>query len=151
MTIADLSNRAKSFWRRIPEQGKRLVVLAAILLALLIATRSVLIPSDFGKYGHYRASAVEEIAAQEIKYGGQEICAACHDDVAETQSVGFHKTVACEVCHGPAAMHTEDTEAIELQIPRGRGYCPLCHEYLPSRQQDFPRSFLHPIIRSSRA
>jgi hypothetical protein len=33
----------------------------------------------------------------------------------------------------------EDDEAVELLLPRERGYCPLCHEYLPSRPTGFPQ------------
>ncbi len=128
-----------SIWKRFPEQVKRLTILVVVLIAILIIVRSILIPSDFGKYGHYRPAAVEEIAGQEIQYAGHEICAECHDGIAETKSSGYHKHVACEVCHGSAAAHADDPGSIEIRIPRGRGYCPLCHEYLPSRPTGFPQ------------
>ena len=127
------------FWNKIPEQVKRLAILVVILFALFVVVRTVLVPSDFGEYGHFRASAVEEIASQEIRYAGHEICTDCHDDVAETKRVGFHRNVACEVCHGPAAGHIDDPEEVVLEAPRERGYCPLCHEYLPSRPTGFPQ------------
>lgn len=129
----------KSLWNRIPEQAKRLSVLIVILLALLISVKYIMVPPDFGKYGHFRASAVEEIISQKIQYAGHEICAECHDDITAVKSEGYHKNIACEVCHGPAAAHTEDPGSVELQAPRGRGYCPLCHEYLPSRPTGFPQ------------
>ncbi|MFQ6114498.1 MAG: cytochrome c3 family protein [bacterium] len=129
----------KSLWNRIPDQTKRLSILLVILLVLLIVARRILVPSDYGKYGHFRASAVDEIISQDIRYAGHETCAECHDDIAEVKSKGFHKSVACEVCHGPGAGHAEDPGAVELQAPRGRGYCPLCHEYLPSRPTGFPQ------------
>jgi hypothetical protein len=130
---------AKDFWNKIPEQAKRLVLVSIVLLTLLIATRTILVPSDFGKYGHYRASAVDEIVAQNIQYAGHELCNECHEDLAEIKSDGYHRSVACEVCHGPAAAHTEDPGTIELPAPRARGYCPLCHEYLPARPTGFPQ------------
>lgn len=114
-------------------------ILGAIMLAIPFIARALLIPSDFGKYGHYRASAVEEVASQEIKYAGREACAECHDEVVEVKTGGYHRNLACEVCHGPAALHIEDQEAVELRVPRERGYCPLCHEYLPSRPTGFPQ------------
>ncbi|MFQ5769347.1 MAG: cytochrome c3 family protein [bacterium] len=128
-----------NFWNRIPEQTKRLTIIFVIFVVLLIAARSILVPSDFGKYGHFRASAVNEIVSQEIHYAGHEICNECHDGIVEIKSEGYHRNVACEVCHGPAAAHTEDPEAAELQAPRGRGYCPICHEFLPSRPTGFPQ------------
>jgi hypothetical protein len=105
----------------------------------LIVARSLLIPPDFGKYGHYRSSAVQEIISKEIHYAGHEVCIECHDDVVDVKNEGYHKQVACEVCHGPATIHVEEDEAVELRLPRGRGYCPLCHEYLPSRPTGFPQ------------
>jgi hypothetical protein len=62
----------------------------------------------------------------------------CHDDVVDTKYEGYHKTVACETCHGPAAAHTEDSD-VALTAPRERGRCPLCHEYLASRPTGFPQ------------
>ncbi|MDZ7292028.1 MAG: hypothetical protein ONB44_19435 [candidate division KSB1 bacterium] len=129
----------QSFWNRIPEQVKRLVALAVIMLAVLFTARHFLIPRDFGKYGHFRASAVDTLVAQPIRYAGQAACAECHDDVVTTKGAGYHRTVACEVCHGPAAAHTQDPTSIQLPAPRERGYCPLCHEFLPSRPTGFPQ------------
>ena len=126
-------------WNKIPEQIKRLSVLLILIISLLVTVRHILIPPDFGKYGHYRATAVEEIIAQGMNYAGHEICLDCHDEEVDIKNKGFHKNVSCEVCHGPAAAHVEDEESIELRVPRERGYCPLCHEYLPSRPTGFPQ------------
>ena len=122
-----------------PEQVKRLFPLLIIVVALIVSARSFLIPEDFGEYGHFRASALEEAVLREMKYAGRAACADCHDDLVEIKARGFHKNVACEVCHGPAAAHIEDDEAVELRVPRERGYCVLCHEYLPSRPTGFPQ------------
>ncbi len=127
------------FNKKIPEQVTRLSILLIIFIVVFLIVRSKLVPPDFGEYGHYRASAIDEIISQKIKYAGQNICYDCHDDVVETKSLGYHKNVACEVCHGPAAIHTDDPEALVLEAPRERGYCPICHEYLPSRPTGFPQ------------
>jgi hypothetical protein len=129
----------KPFFRKIPDQVVRLSILFIVAIIIPFLLREILIPSDFGIYGHYRASAVDEIISQEIRYAGGEVCFECHDDVVEIKNEGYHRNVSCEVCHGPAAAHVEDDEAIELRIPRDRGYCPLCHEYLPSRPTGFPQ------------
>ena len=129
----------KPLLNRVPEQVIRLVVISILGIGFLILIRVLLVPPDFGEYGHYRASAVDEIVSQPIQYAGHEACLECHDDVTEVKSQGYHRNVACEVCHGPAALHVEDDEAIKLRIPRERGYCPLCHEYLPSRPTGFPQ------------
>ena len=128
----------RSSWNNFPEQIKRLVVVFVIIISLFIVIRPILIPSDFGEYGHYRSSAVTEIITQDIKYAGRQICYDCHDDVVDLKQTGYHKDLSCEVCHGPAAAHTEDDE-VELAAPRERGYCAICHEYLPSRPTGFPQ------------
>ncbi len=129
----------KSFWKSLPEQVKRLTVIVIVLIFALIFVRGLLVPADFGKYGHYRASAIDEIISQEINYAGHGICLECHDDIVEKKQSSYHKGVSCEVCHGPAAKHTESPDEVSLRAPRGRGYCPLCHEYLPSRPTGFPQ------------
>jgi ribosomal protein S27AE len=128
-----------SAWRRIPEQVRRLGIVFLILIPGLILVRNALVPDDFGRHGHYRASAVEEIASLDTHYAGFEMCGMCHDEKAALKSSGHHRNVSCEVCHGPAAAHIEDPGAVELRMPRGRGYCPLCHEFLPSRPTGFPQ------------
>jgi len=129
----------KSAWERFPDQLKRLFVIIAFLLAILITARGILIPKDFGEYGHFRASAVEEVISQGIQYAGHQACNECHDDVVELKSTGYHRDVNCEVCHGPGNEHIDDPDVITPEAPRGRGYCPFCHEYLPARPTGFPQ------------
>jgi hypothetical protein len=109
------------------------------VIAALVFARRMLVPETFGKYGHYRAQAVEEVAAQEIAYAGYAACADCHDDIYELKSQSHHKTVACEACHGPAAQHIEAPDEYLPKVPRGRGLCPVCHGYNPSRPSGFPQ------------
>ena len=59
------------FGKKIPEQVTRLSILLIILIVVFIFVRSRLVPPDFGEYGHYRSSAIDEIVSQEIKYAGQ--------------------------------------------------------------------------------
>jgi len=122
-----------------PQQLKRLVVLFAILAAGLLAARHFLRPATFGERGHYRSAAVTTVAAQPIHYAGRESCAACHTEIVATHRGARHQTVSCEVCHGPAAAHTESPTENRLPAPRERGYCPLCHGYDPSRPTGFPQ------------
>jgi len=137
--LTERYNTMKTRWNRLPEQIKRLTVIVVVFFASLIILRNIMIPDDFGQYGHYRSSAVEKTVSQAIRYAGQDMCAECHDDIMETKSTGFHRTVACEVCHGPGSAHTEDPESVTLDAPRDRAACPLCHEYLPSRPTGFPQ------------
>ncbi len=139
MNLPEEADRVKALWARLPDQVKRLPVLIVILIALFIPVRQLLIPNDFGTLGHYRASALEEAASQEVLFAGHEACLECHDDVAALKNQGYHRDVSCETCHGPAAAHTEDPGSSELRAPRERGGCPWCHEYLVSRPTGFPQ------------
>ena len=121
---------------------KQLIPLAVIVvggIAALIVARAFLVPESFGKYGHYRADAVDEIKTQQFIYAGTGICNDCHNDIVDLKAKSFHKGVSCEVCHGPALAHTEAPDEITPEAPRGRGYCPLCHGYDPSRPSGFPQ------------
>lgn len=137
--IKELWGRMKALWDKIPDQVRRLSLPVVILIVGFIVMRHFLVPSDFGKFGHYRASAIGEIVSQEIKYGGHKVCEDCHDDVVEVKDRSYHRGLECEVCHGPAAGHSQDPDGNQLLAPKGRGYCPLCHEYLPSRPTGFPQ------------
>lgn len=122
-----------------PQQVSRLVALLAVVVASLLGARHLLTPPTFGQYGPYRAAAVDSILTQPVRYAGQEVCADCHDDVVETKQQSLHRTVACEVCHGPAAEHADDPESVLPPAPRQRSQCPLCHGYNPSRPTGFPQ------------
>ncbi len=63
-----------NYWKKIPEQVKRLSILILILIITFFFVQSTLVPTDFGEYGHYRGSALNEIASQELKYAGQLAC-----------------------------------------------------------------------------
>jgi hypothetical protein len=137
--LKSLISKVKDMWKKLPEQVTRIIIIVIFFIVVFLAARFLFVPDDFGEHGHYQTSAVDRIIAAELKYAGQVICNDCHDDIYETKSKGYHQNVSCEVCHGPAAAHTEDPEEIVLPAPRERAYCPLCHEYLPSRPTGFPQ------------
>ena len=118
-----------------PQQLTRLFIVFGLLVAALVAARHFLVPKTFGQLGHYRAAAVDGIAALPIKYAGREVCATCHDDIAKLHGGHGHANVACEVCHGPAAAHVNSPLEVKLPAPRERARCPLCHGYDPSRRR----------------
>lgn len=122
-----------------PDQVRRLIVLFAIAAAGLLVVRSFLVPETFGKYGHYRASAVDVEAGKPIHYEGHSVCEECHDDIGEIKRGSYHRGVACETCHGPGSEHVEAPDEVRLEAPRDRGYCPLCHGYDPARPTGFPQ------------
>jgi ribosomal protein S27AE len=129
----------KSVWSRIPQQIRHLLVPLLIVILGFLLIRHLFVPPTFGIYGHYRGASVVQNAAQEIKYGGSEVCTECHDALAIEKKSGYHRMVACETCHGPSAEHIQDPEKVKPRIPRSRTHCLLCHEYLVARPTGFPQ------------
>jgi predicted CXXCH cytochrome family protein len=127
------------FWK-LPDQVVRLAILFLIAGVVLVAVRHQFVPESFGVLGHYRADAVAAVAGAELHYAGRQACAECHDEEASFIHDSFHRTLSCEVCHGPAITHANDPDAQKPAVPRGRGQaCLYCHEYLPSRPTGFPQ------------
>lgn len=122
-----------------PQQVPRLAVVFLVAVAGLLIARRVLIPESFGDRGHYRALAVDSIAARDVVYAGHQECTMCHGDVAQVRAAGNHKGVSCEVCHGPAASHVAAPMDVKPEISRDRDLCLLCHAYSPSRPTGFPQ------------
>lgn len=122
-----------------PQQLTRLLVVFAILIAGLLLARHFLVPPTFGKLGHYRAAAIDSVAARPVHYAGQQVCVDCHDDIVALKEQSRHSSVACEVCHGPAAAHADDPDSGVPPAPRDRSKCPLCHGYNPARPTGFPQ------------
>lgn len=122
-----------------PQQVSRLGIVFAVLAIVFVAVRQTLVPDTFGDAGHYRAAAVDSIAAQPLKYAGHEACTMCHRPIAEKRSASNHSGVSCEVCHGPAAEHVAAPGMVRPPAPRERGFCPLCHGYNASRPSGFPQ------------
>ena len=122
-----------------PQQVPRLAVVFVVAVAALVIARRVLIPESFGDRGHYRALAVDSIAARDVKYAGHQTCALCHSGVAQVRADGNHRGVSCEVCHAPAASHASAPMDGKPTISRDRDLCVLCHAFSPSRPTGFPQ------------
>jgi len=132
----------------VPQQVPRLAAVFAVAIVGLLVARSLLVPDTFGDVGHYRAAATDSIAAHEMKYAGHQECSLCHRPIADQRMESNHRTVACEVCHGPAAEHVAAPLDVKPDAPRERGFCPLCHAYNPSRPTGFPQ--IDPVAHNPR-
>ena len=128
--------------RKILKDSEHLVRMVAVLLAglvLFLVIRQAIVPKGFGKYGHYRAGALDDIAARPISFAGRTTCEACHDEQAKLKSSGKHAGLGCETCHGPAAAHTEDPTSHAVAKPDPKVLCVRCHEADPARPHGFPQ------------
>lgn len=124
---------------KIPQQIVSLLIVFSVIFTAFIAMRHFLVPASFGRWGHYRANAVDEIRAKETKYAGSEACIDCHQDIYDLKAKSYHKNVSCEVCHGPSKAHTEDPTGVKPDIPNNRSQCAICHNYNPARPTGFPQ------------
>src|SRR5829696_5436932 len=63
----------------------RMAGIFAVGVVVFLGLQALLVPKTFGLYGHYRAAAITEVAAQPMSYAGRASCAACHQPVLEVQ------------------------------------------------------------------
>lgn len=141
-----------------PKHIVRLLLLMAAVAVVAIAVRSYFVDKSFGVYGHYRADAVPEIAADTPIYRGAAYCQKCHRERYAEWKAGIHKVVNCETCHGAAAKHpgikppaasdtrtqiliaAERFEHVRLSIPSDSvKLCTLCHEKITGRPAAQPQ------------
>ena len=141
-----------------PRHIVRLLLLIGAFAVAVIGARLYFIDQSFGVFGHYRADAVTEIAADKPIYQGAAYCRDCHRERFGQWSTGIHKVVNCETCHGAAAKHpgvkppvASDTrtqiliasgryEHVRLAIPSDTvKLCTLCHERMPGRPAAQPQ------------
>jgi len=123
----------------LPQQIVPLLILFTAGILGLFVARYFLVPKSFGEYGHYRADAVDEIAASEVSFAGYKACLDCHEDIYDLKQASNHKGLACEVCHGPCAKHVNAPDEFTPPGPRTRDFCILCHGYNLSRPSGFPQ------------
>jgi hypothetical protein len=124
---------------KLPNQVLQVGIVLLVVVTAMIMVRQRFIPESFGDIGHYRADAVEIVAARDIQYAGWQACAECHEDEVETKNASFHRMLSCEVCHGALAEHAEEEADDDPILPTGRDLCLSCHSYLRSRPTGFPQ------------
>lgn len=128
--------------RRILEGSEHLIRLALVAIVLVLAflaIRHALVPSEFGKYGHFRPGSIGEIAARTPVFAGREACASCHADIVTAKSKGPHANIGCEACHGPLGRHAQDFTTQKPVLPDTAKLCVTCHEANPAKPTTFPQ------------
>ncbi len=132
------SESMQDFLRTTEHLGRVALLLVLGVVAFLLVRQAV-IPAEFGKYGHFRPAALDDVRARPVKFAGHEVCEACHSDQAEAKSKGKHANVACEACHGPLARHAEDPASVVPQLPDTAVLCARCHEANQAKPKSFPQ------------
>jgi len=124
---------------RTTEHLIRVVLLLVLALVVFLLVRRAVVPADFGKYGHFRPGAMDDLRARPVKFAGHQACEACHSDEAEVKNKSKHANVACEACHGPLAKHAEDPISVVPQLPDTAVLCARCHEANQAKPKAFPQ------------
>jgi len=117
----------------------RVLGLFAAGLLLFLLAKALLVPADFGVYGHYRAGALADNRARSLVHAGRAACAACHAERVAELRKSKHAGVGCESCHGALAAHASEPKAHKALRPEGRALCLTCHRTNVARPVSFPQ------------
>ena len=118
----------------------RAVLLLILFAVVFIVVRHFLVPASYGAYGSYRAGSIAEFAAGTPVHGGPASCAECHADDTEWVSEEEHRSISCEVCHAPVAVHAAGGEkTADMPMRRTNDLCGWCHQRLAARPATFPQ------------
>lgn len=129
-----MSHRFKDF-----EHLLRMAAMFAVGLGLFAVARGLLVPEDFGVWGHYRAGALDDNRQRPLVHAGAAACGECHDDVAASRAGGGHETIRCEACHGPLARHAAEPSDQAPALPDGGTICLRCHLPAMAKPAGFPQ------------
>ncbi len=159
----------KSIW-----ELRHLWILLSLIVAGgagLVVARSQMVPETFGdlsgRYGPYRAAALEQIAAKKSQFIADSVCHKCHQDVQQQRAEAKHIAVRCIHCHGKSQEHVAQAEQaardkaagkipaatiapakqwdgdfltkIDLYITEDRKVCLVCHEAVVGMPEDFQK------------
>ena len=116
----------------------RLAVVFIVGAALFAIVHRLLVPSSFGRYGHFRADAIVEIASRPVSFAGHQTCETCHSDVLEVKTKGKHARIACESCHDALSSHADDP-SIQPKKLDAAVLCAGCHEASTAKPNWFPQ------------
>jgi hypothetical protein len=117
----------------------RFLGLFVVAFLVFLLVRGFVVPKSFGQYGHYRAAAIDEIAARPIAFAGHQACSDCHTDVQETKGKGKHAGVSCEACHGALAKHAADPANVTPPKLDTGVLCARCHAASAAKPKFFPQ------------
>lgn len=117
----------------------RLAGVFAAGLILFLIVRAMFVPKTFGQYGHYRGSAIADIAARPVRFAGHQTCETCHADILEKKKDGKHARVNCEACHGPLAGHADDPTSVQAVKLDTAVLCARCHQENIAKPKSFPQ------------
>jgi hypothetical protein len=128
----------------------RVALVLLVALAAVLIGRGFLVPRSYGTFGAYRSDNVaEQMRARPPAHGGAASCTPCHKAKAEAHDGGSHKSVSCEVCHGPLLLHVASGQVTgPMPIDKAFTLCARCHRRIQGRPDKFPQVILEQHVTS---
>jgi hypothetical protein len=124
-------------WLEDKEHLARMAGVFVVGIVVVLVLQTVFVPAGFGRYGHYRAGALDDNRLRQVAYAGGGACEPCHADVVEARRGGAHEHVGCEACHGPLAAHAVSPVDAKATRPDTRARCLVCHLQNTARPRRF--------------
>ncbi len=124
--------------------SRRVFGLLVVALAVGAAVRAAAKPAGFGVRGHWRDAAPAEEAARTPLLQGKLTCADCHKPEFTGHEKDVHRSIQCEVCHGPGREHVKARKS-DAPVDQERMFrelepsnCLTCHSRLSARPSSHP-------------
>jgi len=111
----------------------RLFLSFVLFVGVFIVVQKFLTPNSFGKYGHYRANAIDDNKIGVSYFKGEEKCTTCHFEIYNLKNSDLHSDVSCESCHTPKADSTTECELLPPKVSGTIEFCGICHEQNAAR------------------
>lgn len=105
----------------------RLFLSFVVFVSVFILVQRFLTPDSFGKYGHYRANAIDDAKVITSYYKGEEKCASCHQDIYDLKDSDLHSEINCESCHMPKISASTECEVLPPIVKGSIEFCGQCH------------------------
>jgi|Deesub1362A_J573_1020465.scaffolds.fasta_scaffold00429_33 hypothetical protein len=127
--------------------NSRILAIYATILILFFVFKSLTVPATFGELGWYRGDSVRESINLSQKFADTYQCFDCHVDEYALWSVGEHRGVECESCHGALKAHVldpvnyrgVDEYLSSTAYSSTRDFCMSCHVKSTSKPESFPQ------------
>lgn len=121
----------------------RLLLSFIVFVGIFLLVQDYLTPESFGKYGHYRANAIDDNTLAIPQFKGEAKCASCHEEIynlkSETIAIDdqeylLHSNLSCETCHTPKIDAQTDCKVNPPKFDSTRNMCAQCHSLNAARK-----------------